>query len=666
MRKFFYPKLAADNIKKNHKTYVPYIITCVITIAMYYIMRSLAYNEGIESLIGAAPIQLLLRWGCWVIIIFAVIFLFYTNSFLMKRRKKEFGLFNILGMEKKHLGRVMLYETIYIAIGSMVIGILFGIILDKLMYLIIMKMMGYDVPLGFYLSWETIFTTVKLFVMIFLLLFLYSLFQIRLAKPIELLKGGNVGEKEPKAKWFIALLCLLCLGGGYYIAVTTTDPVAALFLFFVAVILVIVGTYLIFTAGSIVVLKLLRKNKKYYYKASHFVSVSGMIYRMKQNAVGLASICILSTMVLVMISSTSSLMIGSDSILNAQCPRDMELYYRYQGTYEEGQKESAQVTENMEQLLADTKIPVTNATGYTYLTFAGMQQDNYFSTDIDQIDSGMELPASLLFVTLDDYNRITGEDKVLAANEIMVTGSSKDFSYDQLKIFDKTYDVKEHPDEHLGNEILGSAASDNYFIVVNSPEKIMELYQLHQEAYGDKASNIKYCYGFDLDADDDTQSEIYQQLKLQLTKSGSDAILNSKAEMKESLMSMYGGFFFLGIFLGVLFIMATVLIIYYKQITEGYEDKERFEIMQKVGMSHREVKRSIHSQILTVFFLPLIMAGIHIIFAFPIIREILRVLYLSDVKLYIMCTVGCFVIFSLMYVLIYVLTAREYYRIVKR
>lgn len=666
MRKFFYPKLAADNIKKNHKTYIPYIITCIITIATYYIMRSLANNEGIRSLWGGSSVLLLLRWGCWVIIIFAVIFLFYTNSFLMKRRRKEFGLFNILGMEKKHLGRVMLYETIYIALGSMAIGILFGIILDKLMYLVIMKLMGYEVPLGFYLSWEAMFATVKLFGMIFILLFLYSLFQIRLAKPIELLKGSNVGEKEPKAKWFIALLGLICLAIGYYIAVTTTNPVAAILLFFVAVILVIVGTYLIFTAGSIVVLKLLRKNKKYYYKASHFVSVSGMIYRMKQNAVGLASICILSTMVLVMISSTSSLMIGTDSILHAQYPHDMVLYYSYQGSYEEGQKESTQITENVDQLLADAKTPVTDAIGYTYLTFAGMQQEDYFSTNTDEADSGLEIPSSLIFITLDEYNRIMGEEKVLAANEVMVMGNEKDFSYDQLKVFNKNYNVKERPDEHLGNEILGSDVEDNYLIIVNSPEEIMELYQLQVKAYGDNASNVKYCYGFDLDVDDDTQSDIYEQLQQQLADSGSSATVTSQVERRASLMSMYGGFFFLGIFLGILFIMATVLIIYYKQITEGYEDKERFEIMQKVGMSHREVKRSIHSQILTVFFLPLIMAGIHIIFAFPIIREIMRVMYLTDVKLYIMCTVGCFVIFSLMYVLIYVLTAREYYRIVKR
>lgn len=668
MRKLFYPKLAANNIKKNYKTYIPYIITCVITIAMYYIMQSLAKNNGIGSLVGDASIQYMMKLGCRVIAIFAVIFLFYTNSFLMKRRKKEFGVFNILGMEKKHLSRVMFYETLYIAAGSMAAGVLFGIILDKVMYLAIMKLMGSQVPLGFYIAWEAMLITAKLFGIIFLLLFIYSLFQIRLSKPIELIKGGNVGEKEPKAKWLIALLGLICLAIGYFIAVTTKNPVAAILLFFVAVILVIVGTYLLFTAGSIVLLKLLRTNKKYYYKANHFVSISGMIYRMKQNAVGLASICILSTMVLVMVSSTSSMMIGLDSIMTARFPYDMALYYTYDSekSYQEGMVESGKITQNIDQWLTEKGTPATASAGYTYLAFAALQQQDFFSTDLQQIDSGLEGVSNLFVVSLDEYNRVTGADKSLSSNEIMVIGNRKAYDYDQLKVFDKSYDIKERPDEFLGNGFIAANAVKSYFIVVDSEETIVELYQLQKEAYGDNASGINYCYGFDLNADDDTQIQIVHDLYQQLAESGDNVQIESRANMHVGMMSLYGGLFFMGIFLGVLFVMATVLIIYYKQITEGYEDKQRFEIMQKVGMSHEEVKRSIRSQILTVFFLPLLMAGIHIIFAFPIIREILKVLNLTDVKLYIMCTVGCFAIFSAMYVLIYALTAKAYYRIVKR
>jgi len=668
MRKLFYPKLAANNIKKNYKTYIPYIITCVITIAMYYIMQSLAKNNGIGSLVGDASIQYMMKLGCRVIAIFAVIFLFYTNSFLMKRRKKEFGVFNILGMEKKHLSRVMFYETLYIAAGSMAAGVFFGIILDKVMYLVIMKLMGSQVPLGFYIAWEAMLITAKLFGIIFLLLFIYSLFQIRLSKPIELIKGGNVGEKEPKAKWLIALLGLICLAIGYFIAVTTKNPVAAILLFFVAVILVIVGTYLLFTAGSIVLLKLLRTNKKYYYKANHFVSISGMIYRMKQNAVGLASICILSTMVLVMVSSTSSMMIGLDSIMTARFPYDMALYYTYDSekSYQEGMVESGKITQNIDQWLTEKGTPATASAGYTYLAFAALQQQDFFSTDLQQIDSGLEGVSNLFVVSLDEYNRVTGADKSLSSNEIMVIGNRKAYDYDQLKVFDKSYDIKERPDEFLGNGFIAANAVKSYFIVVDSEETIVELYQLQKEAYGDNASGINYCYGFNLNADDDTQIQIVHDLYQQLAESGDNVQIDSRANMHVGMMSLYGGLFFMGIFLGVLFVMATVLIIYYKQITEGYEDKQRFEIMQKVGMSHEEVKRSIRSQILTVFFLPLFMAGIHIIFAFPIIREILKVLNLTDVKLYIMCTVGCFAIFSAMYVLIYALTAKAYYRIVKR
>jgi len=666
MHKLFYPKLAANNIKKNYKTYIPYFITCVITISMYYIMNSLSKNNGIESLVGDASIQFMMLLGCRVIAIFAVIFLFYTNSFLMKRRKKEFGLFNILGMEKKHLTRVIFYETLYIAAGSLVTGILFGVVLDKIMYLAIMKFMGIEVPLGFYIAWESMLAAAELFAVIFLLLFLYSLFQIRLSKPIELLKGGNVGEKEPKAKWFIALLGVVCLAIGYYIAVTTKNPIAAILLFFVAVILVIIGTYLLFTAGSIVMLKLLRKNKSYYYKANHFVSVSGMIYRMKQNAAGLASICILSTMVLVMISSTSSMMIGLDSIMETRSPNDIAMYYRFDDSYEQGTADSQQVRRQVERALAERGATPVNTISYTYLAFSAAQQDDYFNTDLAWVDSGLEDVSNLFFVTLDEYNRFTGENQTLTDNEILVAGNRKAFGYDQLKVFDKNYIIKEQLEEFPGNGVMASDVAKSYFVVVNDTDEIMNLYQLQKEAYADNASTIQSCYGFDLDADDDTQIEIYKDLFNQLAETQFNVMIESRADIRASLMAVYGGLFFLGIFLGVLFVMATVLIIYYKQITEGYEDKERFEIMQKVGMSHDEVKRSIRSQILTVFFLPLMMAGIHIIFAFPIIREILAVLSLTDVKLYITCTIGCFAVFSVLYVLIYILTAKAYYRIVKR
>jgi len=666
MRKLFYPKLAASNIIKNRKTYVPYIITCVITISMYYILRSLTMNEGINSMMGDASIFYMLTLGCRVIAIFAVIFLFYTNSFLMKRRKKEFGLFNILGMEKKHLGRVIALEALYIAAGSIVLGIAFGIILDKVMYMLLMKLMGYKVPLGFYISGKVMLTTIELFAAIFLLIFIYSLLQVQLAKPIELLKGGNVGEKEPKAKWLMAILGVLCLAGGYYIAVTTKNPIAAILLFFVAVILVIIGTYMLFTAGSIVLLKILRKNKRYYYKAKHFISISGMLYRMKQNAAGLATVCILSTMVLVMVSSTSSMMIGIESVLSERLPYDMTVYMNYDSSYEEGAEQSRKLRGAIENALDEKGIQARNQIGYTYLAFAGLRDKDTFLVDSSVNDMGTGDTCNLFFGTLDEYNAMTGADKMLAADEMMIVGNRKEYDYDEINLFDKTYQITEKLEEFPGNGVIASNGASSYYIVVKDSQVIEELYQLQKEAYDSEASSIRYCYGFDVDLNHDGQIELYGNLYDVAAENGVSASIESKADMGYSIKSMYVGFFFLGTYLGVLFVMATVLIIYYKQISEGYDDKERFEIMQKVGMSHEEVRRSIRSQILTVFFLPLIMAGIHIAFAFPIIKEILVVLNLTDTTLYIMCTIGCFAIFSAMYAVIYGLTAKAYYRIVKR
>ena len=326
MRGILYPKLAFENIKKNSQSYVPYMLTCVLTVAMYYIMKSLSMNKGLVNLMGEAEVAYTLKLGTHVIEIFSFIFLFYTNSFLMKNRKKEFGLFNILGMEKKHIARIIAWENIYVTVISLAAGFGAGILLDKLMYVILLRILGAEIALGFYISEKAIIHTAVLFGILFFLIFLNALRMIHLSKPIELLKGGNTGEKEPKAKWLAALLGILCLGGGYYIAVTVKNPVTALTLFFGAVLLVIAGTYLTFTAGSIALLKILKANKRYYYRTNHFISISGMLYRMKQNAVGLANICILCTMVLVMISSTSSLMIGSEDILNKRYPMQINIY----------------------------------------------------------------------------------------------------------------------------------------------------------------------------------------------------------------------------------------------------------------------------------------------------------------------------------------------------
>ena len=642
MNNVFYPKLAANNIKKNSKTYIPYMLTCIFTAAMYYIIHSLSNNEGISTLIGSDTISITLGLGNNITAIFAIIFLFYTNSFLIKRRKKEFGLFNILGMEKKHLLRVIGYETLYIALISLTLGIAIGILLDKLMYLSVLKLMGVEISLGFYISWSSILSTIILFSIIFFIIFINSLRQVHLSNPIELLRSSNFGEKEPKTKWAMAILGFVCLGLGYYIALTTKNPVAAISLFFVAVILVIVGTYLVFTAGSIAFLKVLRKNKNYYYNVKHFTSVAGMIYRMKQNAVGLANICILSTMVLVMISSTSSMMMGMEDIINERYPYDISIYSDGSDT-----NKNNLLVEEIENSISSEK--VEKEVAYSYLNFAGIKDKDKFITNRDSNSVVVNNINNLIFITLEDYNKVASESKVLEDGEVLLYSNRDKYEYDTINVFDKSYKIVERVDDFLGNGIISANVASSQFIVVKDMGELHYLYRAQKDTFGENASEIEFMYGIDLKVDDNEKEVIYNNIIDTLNNKGFDFIGETKAGSRSSFLSLYGGLFFIGIFLGALFIMATILIIYYKQISEGYDDKERFEIMQKVGMSNEEVQGAIRSQVLTVFFLPLITAGIHISFAFPFILKILSMLNLTNTKLFILCTVVSFIIFTLIY-----------------
>lgn len=660
MSRLFYAKLAANNIKKNAKTYIPYILTCIFTVAMFYIMRSLAMNAGIDTLYGGNSIGVTMELGSYVCGIFAVIFLFYTNSFLMKRRKKEFGLFNILGMEKKHLSRVIGIETLYITGISLVIGILVGISLDKVMYLLLLKLLGLPVTLGFYISTNTIITTLILFGVIFLLIFLNSLRQIHLTNPIELLKGGNVGEREPKSKWIMSVLGIICLGIGYYISLTTENPVAAVSVFFLAVILVIIGTYLLFTAGSVTLLKLLRKNKGYYYQTGHFISVSGMIYRMKQNAVGLASICVLSTMVLVMISSTTSMMVGVDQVINTQYPYDISMVL-----FDEESDENEETMEIVRNTVSENGLQVKSEVAFTNLYFSAVQKDNTFkagSNDVSNIDS----LRNVFFLPLSEYNKASGENKTLSKGQVLIYSNYETFQYETFQIYNEVYQVKERlksiPDDGL---FVGNVVA-SHFVILPDTDELYRLYDLYKSEIDRKLLAIKTNYGCNISGSKSEQSAIHDKLLDALHAVEQQFSLSYKADSIDNVMSMYGSLFFLGVFLGTLFIMATILIIYYKQISEGYDDKERFAIMQKVGMSHLEVKKAIRSQILTVFYLPLLAAGIHVVFAFPIITKLLAVLYLTNIPLFIGCTIACFLVFAGLYAIIYSITARSYYKIVSR
>lgn len=653
MSRAFYLNLAVDNLKKNARTVIPYILTSILTTMMLYTVVSLASNPHLNEIVGGTSIKQLLGFGIVIIEIFAFIFLFYTHSFLIKRRQKEFALFSILGMEKKHLARVLFYETFITLLVSLALGIGLGILFDKAMFLIISKMIGADIILGFYFSSKGIRQCVFVIGLIYVLIYFYSMIRIHISSPIELLHSDHMGEKEPKAKWFLSIVGILCLGVGYYLSLSTKNPLTALYSFFVAVVLVIIGTYLLFTSISVTFLKVMKKNKNYYYKTNHFISISGMMYRMKQNAVGLANICILSTMVLVMLSTTLSMWTSIDDIVDSQYPRNI-IGMGY------GDAANIDFDEMSEELIRMGIVP-KNLLAYKELGYSGYLKDGTLITDyrnegMNAINEVQEFDC-LPLKDIQDYEKIKGD---LKPNEIYVYSNVKDVKEKTLSLFGKEYVVKKQLD-HLKMDENNPNVTEHYYIIVDS-EKTLEMMQEDQtNVYGDNASTIYASYSFDCDANDRKVVE-----KLTKNENINDFVWKNKSDQKQGLIEMYAGLLFIGIFLSFLFIMATILIMYYKQITEGYEDKDRFEIMQKVGLEQRDVKKAIHSQVLTVFFMPLLVAGVHICFAYPMLEKLLHLLFVSDAWLYIRTTGMCFVAFALVYIVIYVLTSKVYYGIVKR
>lgn len=641
--------------------YIPFILSSILTITMYYMVSSLSMNPNMKDMLGGDIMQQILGLGIFVITVFAVIFLFYTNSFLIKRRKREFGLFNILGMEKKHLSVVIALESLIAFFVSMVLGIGVGILLDKAFYLLIAKMLNASFTLGFYISYQSIVNSIILFLIIFILMYIFSLIQINLSNPIELLHGEQHGEKEPKTKWLLTIIGLICLGTGYYMSVSIEDPITAFAFFMVAVILVILGTYMLFTAGSIVILKLLRKNKRYYYKTNHFISVSNMIYRMKQNAVGLSNICILSTMVLVMLSTTISLSVGMNDIVKTRFPRDITV-----GINSVDSNQALHTIDNINYAIKQAGISTDNELFYRTLSVSAINNGDTYTFGYEGVElQDVSKVVALYFIPLEDYNTTEGTNVSLDPDEVLIFPAKNQFDHKTINIGSNTFKVKKVLNSLKADSNYTANLQKSMFVVVDSMDTLLMIDNLQKQVYGDHASYISTSYDFDLDKSKGMSvKEATDALIANYPEDTTYMMVDSQEANSEGLFSLYASFLFVGIFLSFLFIMATVLIMYYKQITEGYEDKKRFEIMQKVGLDKREVKKTINSQVLTVFFLPLIVAAIHVVFAFPMIEKMLRLLYMDNTNLYIMTTVICFGVFALVYILIYFLTSKVYYGIV--
>lgn len=670
-----YPRLAAANIKNNRQFYLPYILTGILSVAMFYLMMAMQDNPGIDTLGGGADdIRMILGFGVAVVGVFVSVFLFYTNSFIMKRRKKELGVYNILGMEKKHIAKVLFLETLFTAVVAIAGGLVFGIVFNKFLTMILYRLTGLDTSIPFYISGTGCANAVKLFFFIYGAAFLYNLMQIKLANPIELLHSSNAGEREPKTRILLTLTGLGTLGGGYYMALTTTNAVEALTLFFVAVLLVIIGTYCLFTAGSIALLKLLRKNKKYYYQTKHFTTVSGMIYRMKQNAVGLANICILSTMVLVTVSTTVCLYLGVEDELDARYPSEISAVAYFQ----EIPEDRTEVEQVMTESLKASGRVITAQRGYLDISFTAVRNGSEFSangigagTDYDVSDVSM-----VTILTRQDYEVCSGNTiGELKEGEVALSAVPA-FEGETVVLDGMEYRVKEICPFPGNEESYLSMMSGACYIIVPDETVLNEIFQTIKSGWNSERVELMFRYEMSIDINGTGEEKLaaesamreavnaWEEQNVEDRADYQNTYIECRQESRDSFYTLYGALFFLGLFLGALFLMVTVLIIFYKQISEGYEDKERYAIMEKVGMSNVEVKRAIRSQVLTVFFLPIAVAVVHVVMAFPMIKMLLECMNLTNVTLFIACVAGTALVFGIIYLLVYLLTSRSYYKIV--
>lgn len=652
----FYWKLAFTNLKGNRRVYLPYLLSSVGIIMMFYSINALGQGIDQGALYGGTTVASMMGLGVFVIGLFAVLFLFYTNSFIIKRRKKELGLYNILGMEKRHIAHILFRETLLTAVCSLALGLGLGIVFSRVLFWLLGLLLGTNLAVAFVIPVSAITSTLGLFGLIFLLTLCYNLLQVKLSKPIELLHGGETGEREPKAHWFLAVLGALLLGTGYTMAVTIQDPLSALVFFFVAVILVILGTYLLFITGITAMLKLLKKNKRFYYKTNHFTAISGMLFRMKQNAAGLASICVLFTALLVTVSTTFSLYTSMDGLLRARYPRNVLV-----SVCDANQEAKDMVRSAVNQKSQELGLALENVVDREGWNITTARVGNTLHTQ----EVSLETCAVVNIFTQSEFERFSGQQVDLAENQVLLFDPANTFpEEDTLHIDDKTYEIV--PSDYVMPEASTLAQIYEMYYLVVRDETVVE----NILAPSGSDTFPIYSYDFDVAGGDPEDIAALREALGTVDFSGPgveyEALLfEDSATSRQSFMELYGGLFFLGLFLGVLFLLGTALIIYYKQVSEGYDDARRFNIMQKVGMSHREVKQSIHSQILLVFFLPLLTAVLHLAFAFPMLQKILLVMGLNNFPLILCSTLGCVGVFAVAYLVIYALTARTYYNIVE-
>lgn len=676
MKWTLYPKLAVSSIRKNRRFYLPYLLTCVGMVMMLYIIHYLAAMPLLDSMAGGSETKIMLGMGTYIVALFALIFLFYTNTFLMRRRKKEFGLYNILGMSKGNLGLVLLCETMIVGAISLAAGLGGGIALSKLAELVLTRVLYGQASYGLLVCVEALWDCLVYFAIIFALIFLNGLRQIFRANAVSLLRSESAGEKPPKANYLVGFGGAVVLAAAYYIAVTIQSPLSALAWFLIAVAMVIVATYALFISGSVVLCKLLKKNPRYYYQKNHFVSVSSMAYRMKRNGAGLASVCILSTMVLVMMVGVSCLYFGAEDSLLTRYPKDINLSVYLNSTEGLREENLSYLEEKLDAVIAAYEAKPENLERYSTVGLTGSLAGGYLETDsntVNQFDiTAYNDVCQVYFVSLEDYNRCMGASETLEPGQAMILCVRRSYQEPTINVSGcYTLQIVKQLDSIMGD---GNAAVDvlpSVYLVVPDLQAAMDPLNQLETFSGDFTLRPRWHYSFDTELPDQAEIALAGALKEQLrdmniheTGEVYGYTVESREANRTDFYGTYGGLFFLGSILTVVFVFATVLIIYYKQITEGYEDEARFEIMQKVGMTKADIRKSVNSQMLTVFFLPLATAVVHLGFAFPLLQKLLMLFNLRNLTLLLAVTAVTVIVFAVFYVLVYAITARTYYKIV--
>ena len=683
MKLGFYSKLALNNIRKNFRFFLPRIATEGGLVACLYIMLTLAMDSRMQHVKGGSYLSVFMWMGATILALLSAVLMLYINRFLMKQRKREFGVYNVLGMEKRHVGRVLFFENLISSLGSVVGGLFAGMVFYKLCSLLICRLLQTDAVAGFYyVTPLTVIPTVGFFLALDFFIFLLNRISVALMKPVELLQSGSAGEREPKIKWIMLILGIISLGAGYYLAITTESPLNALMLFFVAVLLIIVGTYFLFVAGSVFVLKMLRKNEKFYYRPQNMPAVGGLLYRMKQNAVGLASISILATGVLVMLSTTMTLYAGYDSVLTKNYPQHLYLEAGFSRDGGEIVFLSPSDLETVVRKAADANgAEIKKEEYHEYLLVSYYMADNRLYTQPEMNDDAdvMELSAEIgnyFFMTEKTYSDLTNETLGLSEGEIVVCSiynpnGLKDIT-GTLTIHGNDYRIKNNIYHYPISASYLASMFSCYGVVVPDENTLGEIYAGQKKALGQHASEYtrRIAVTFaDLGKAETAGDGMDKDIIASLRQLAGDATLHynldTRWNAKEAMLGMFGTLLFLGLLLGAVFLFATALIIYYKQISEGFEDRTRFQIMEKVGMSRQEVKKTIGRQVLLVFFLPLAVAGVHMAAVFPILTRMMKILLFFSIKLFVICTLITFSVFALVYVLIYLCTSKTYYSIVR-